>query len=104
MSPAVRFAVNAPSGDLPFVVSDPADEPLNVRRVLPLASPVTVCVLVSSTTLVLLSRRVAVPFAVVVVAIVFVVLSIFSCAWPAPFLKLDTRVTVKPSRVVPVHV
>jgi hypothetical protein len=86
VSPATRFDVNAPWSELPVVDSEPADAPLIVRWVLPLASPVTVCALVSSTTLMLLSRRVAVPFTVVAVETTFVVLSGFSCAWPAPFL------------------
>ena len=44
VSPVTRFAVNAPCVDVPVVVSVPADVPFTVRCVLPLASPVTVCV------------------------------------------------------------
>src|SRR4051812_12716206 len=61
VSPATRFAVNAPCGEVPVVFSEPAEAPLTVRCALPLARPVTVCVLVSLITLLLLSRRVAVP-------------------------------------------
>jgi len=51
VSPVTRFAVNAPWLDVPVVVSVPADVPFTVRCVLPLANPVTVCVLDSFTTL-----------------------------------------------------
>jgi len=103
VSPATRLAVNAPCGDFPVVFSLPADAPLTVRWALPLASPVTVCVLVSLTTLVLLSRRVAVPPTVTVVVMVFVVLSGFCCTVPEVVVYFDTRVTVNPSRVVAVQ-
>jgi hypothetical protein len=45
VSPVTRVAVNAPWLDVPVVVSVPADAPFTVRCVLPLANPVTVCVL-----------------------------------------------------------
>ena len=83
VSPVTRFAVNAPCVDVPVVVSVPADAPFTVRCVLPLARPVTVCVLDWLTTLLLLSRRVAVPVTVTVVVAVLVVLSIFYCVAPA---------------------
>lgn len=79
VSPATRFALNAPCDDVPVVFSVPADAPFTVRCVLPFARPVTVRVLDSLTTLLLLSRRVTVPLTVTAVTTVFVVLSIFSC-------------------------
>ena len=100
VSPVTRFAVNAPCIVVPVVVSDPADTPFTVRCVLPFARPVIVCELDSSTTLLLLSRRVAVPATFTVVAAVFVVLSGFDCANPAAVVNLAVVVIVKPSRVV----
>jgi hypothetical protein len=100
VSPATRFAVNAPCLDVPVVASVPADAPFTVRCVLPFASPVTVCVLDWLTVLLLLSRLVAVPVTVTVVVAVFVVLSIFACVTPALVVYFETRVTTKPSRVV----
>ena len=100
VSPVTRFAVNAPWLDVPVVVSNPADAPFTVRCVLPFASPVIVCELDSSTTLLLLSRRVAVPVTFTVVTAVLVVLSGFDCATPAAVVYFAVVVIVKPSRVV----
>src|SRR5512146_2934285 len=100
VSPATRLAVNAPCGDLPVVFSVPADAPSIVRLVLPLARPEMVSLLDSLTTLVLLSRRVTVPFTVTVVATVLVRLSIFGCGWPDAVVYFEIRVTVSPLRVV----
>ena len=100
VSPVTRAAVNAPWLDVPVVVSLPFDAPLTVRWVLPFASPVMVCVLASSTMLLLLSRRVAVPVTLIVVTAVFVVLSGFDCATPAAVVYFAVLVTVSPSRVV----
>jgi hypothetical protein len=100
VSPVVRFAVNAPSFDLPVLDSVAADVPLTVRFVLPGARPATVWLLVSFTVLVLLSRRVVVPATVTFVLTVFVVLSSFGCAPPAVVRYCETRVTVNPSCVV----
>jgi hypothetical protein len=96
VSPAARFAVNAPCRDVPVVVSVPVDVPFTVRCALPFARPVTVCVLASFTSLLLLSRRVTVPLTVTVETIVFVVLSGFSWTTPAVVVIFDTRVTVRP--------
>jgi hypothetical protein len=82
------------------VVSVPADAPFTVRCVLPFARPAIVWELDSSTTLLLLSRRVDVPVTLTVVTAVFVVLSGFDCATPAVVVYLAVVVIVKPSRVV----
>jgi hypothetical protein len=59
VSPAVRFAVNAPSRDVPVVVSVLAEAPFTVRFAV--SKPAIVCELEALITLLLLSRRVAVP-------------------------------------------
>src|SRR6266550_5951727 len=104
VSPATRFAVNAPCEDVPVVFSVPADVPFTVRCVLSFARPVTVWLLDSFTTLLLLSRRVAVPLTVTVETTVFVVLSRACCTCPAVVVYFETRVTLSPSRVVAVQV
>src|SRR4051794_26572734 len=83
VSPVPRFALNAPCDDVPVGASAPAEAPFPERCALPLARPVTVCVLDSLTTLLLLSRRVAVRLTVTVVATAFVVLSMACCPVPA---------------------
>ena len=93
MSPAVRFAVNAPSCDVPVADSVPADALFMVRPVLPGAKPDTVWLLDMSIVLELLSRRVDVPFTATFVVTEFVVVSNFACDAPAVVLNWNDRVT-----------
>src|SRR5947209_2119999 len=98
VSPVTRFAVNAPWLDVPVVASAPADTAFTVRCALPFARPVMVCMLDSFTTLLLLSRLVAVPVTVTVVTAELVVLSGLDCATPAAVVYFAVLVTTRPSR------
>jgi hypothetical protein len=85
VSPTVRVAVNAPSRDVPVVVSFPDDALFTVRCVLDGPRPVTTWLLDELIVLWLLSRRVVVPETVAVVVTVFVSESNAGCDAPAVF-------------------
>ena len=98
VSPIVRATANVPELSRPLVLSEPADVPVTVRRVLPLARPVTVRSLRWATAVWAPSRRVTEPETSTRLLTELVVLSNAGCAVPAAFFKLNVLVMVIPKK------